>query len=121
MNVMTERDLTRLVIDTAETFGWLVAHFRPARTRDGWRTPVEGNGGAGFPDLVLVRAQAGRPARVLFVELKSEGGRLTSQQRVWRDALSAVADGCRTCGCVAAPEHVVWRPADWPLIIDTLR
>ena len=30
---MTEAELMDAVIDAARTFGWTVAHFRPARTR----------------------------------------------------------------------------------------
>ena len=39
-------------------------------------------GNRGFPDLVLVRGP-----RLLFRELKKEGGRLSEHQEQWRDAL----------------------------------
>ena len=52
--------------------------------------------GAGFPDLVLVRK-----GRLLFVELKSEIGKVSPQQRKWLDDLDKAA------------ETYVWRPEDW--------
>lgn len=70
--------MQKAIIETAQLTGWLVAHFRPARTEEGWRTAVEGDG-KGFPDLVLCRSPA-----VLFVEVKSKGGRLSREQDRWR-------------------------------------
>jgi hypothetical protein len=91
---MTETELLDVVLECAHLFGWRTAHFRPARTVRGWRTPVAGDG-KGFPDLVLVRD------RVLFVELKSATGRLTTEQQDWLEVLDRVA------------EAHVWRPVDW--------
>jgi len=79
---VTEAAFQQTVIDLAHMLGWKVAHFRPARTEKGWRTPVAADG-AGFPDLVLVRE------RVVFMELKSDRGRLSVAQRAWLDDLSA--------------------------------
>lgn len=99
---MTEADLQRAVVELARLTGWRVAHFRPARTEHGWRTPVAADG-AGFPDLVLARD------RLLFVELKADRGRLTDDQQVWLDRLEHAGADAR-----------VWRPADWPEIEATL-
>ena len=77
---MSEQELLEAVIELAHLYRWRVAHFRPARTEHGWRTPVAADG-AGFPDLVLVRD------RVLFVELKSARGRLSVEQQDWLSAL----------------------------------
>jgi hypothetical protein len=55
------------VIDLPHLLGWRAAHFRPARTATGWRTPVAADG-AGFPDLVP--AKSGLP--VIFAETKRE-------------------------------------------------
>lgn len=93
---MTERQLQDAVIELAQLTGWLVAHFRPAKTDRGWRTPVQADG-KGFPDLVLVRAP-----RVVFAELKGPAGRLIGEQRRWLDELGF----CRV-------EAYVWTPADW--------
>lgn len=92
---MSEADWQSQVVDLARLNGWIVAHFRPARTEQGWRTPV-GADGAGFPDLVLVRE------RVVFAELKSQHGRLSPTQRAWQDTLQQ-----------AGAEHWVWRPSDF--------
>lgn len=91
----TEAQLQSAVIALAQALGWRVAHFRTARTRHGWRTPVAADGN-GFPDLVLVRE------RVIFAELKGAAGRLSAAQEDWGRAL----DGARAAWCV-------WRPTDW--------
>jgi hypothetical protein len=100
----TESDFLGWVLDWAERRGWRRAHFRPARTAAGWRTPVMADG-AGFPDLCLVR-----PPRVIFAELKSDKGALGRHQTGWRTDLEA-------CPGV---EFWVWRPADRPEILDVL-
>jgi hypothetical protein len=101
--VTLERHFQEQVIDLARLYGWRVAHFRPAQTAKGWRTPVSADG-KGFPDLVLVRD------RVIFAELKGELGRLTSDQRNWVGNLDR-----------AGAEVHVWRPIDLEEIECTLR
>jgi hypothetical protein len=93
---MTEAQLQQAVIECAHLLGYRVAHFRPARTAKGWRTPVEADG-AGWPDLVLVRGP-----RLLFVELKSSRGSLAPAQVEWKQALEW-----------AGETVYVWRPEDW--------
>lgn len=95
---MTERQLQDAVIECARLLGWIVAHFRPAQTGRGWRTPVQADG-AGFPDLVLVRARDGR---LVFAELKRAGGSTRPNQQRWLHALGRTA-----------AETYVWRPVDW--------
>lgn len=93
---MNEKELQEAVIDLAHLLKWRVAHFRPAMNAKGeWRTAVAGDG-KGFPDLVLVRD------RVLFVELKSDTGRLTVEQQDWAFALSH-----------AGVEWTLWSPTHW--------
>lgn len=78
--------------------GWIGAHFRPARKRDGtWSTAVEGEG-IGFPDWVLLR-----PPRLLFVELKRETGKTTDKQNMWLSLLRLVP----------WLEVYVWKPSDF--------
>ena len=73
----------------------MTAHFRPAMSKRGrWITAVQGDG-AGFPDLVLVRAP-----RVIFAELKSAKGKLSGDQEAWLLALAGTPI-----------ESYVWRPA----------
>lgn len=98
---MTEAQLQSAIIDTAHLLGWQVAHFRPAQTANGWRTPVQADG-AGFPDLVLVRH-----GHLIFAELKSKAGDVSAAQDRWLEELLAVSVG------VHRVQVYVWRPADW--------
>ena len=98
----TEAQLQERVVDLARACGWLVHHARPGRTAEGWRTPIQGH--AGFPDLVLV----GR-GRLLFIELKSERGKVRAEQTAWLNALSVHA------------EVNVWTPSMWPQIEQVLK
>jgi len=86
----------------------MVAHFRPAKTQrqDGsvfHQTAVAADG-KGFPDLVLVNT-----GTVLFVELKTETGRLSPDQLRWEEALR-----------MADANYEVWRPSDWPNVLSIL-
>ena len=65
---MTEKELQAAVIELCKLFGWAYYHTYNSRRSV-----------AGFPDLVLVRD------RIIFVELKSEKGRLSEAQAVWAD------------------------------------
>lgn len=78
---MLERDLQRGVLELARLLGWRVGHFRAAKTSKGWRTPVEADG-EGFPDLCCVRD------RTVWIELKSDTGKLSEKQRDWLRALA---------------------------------
>ena len=71
-SLVTEREWQGQVTQAAEMLGWTWCHFRPAMTTKGWRTPVSGPMGAGFPDLILCRGD-----RLIMAELKSQDGRLT--------------------------------------------
>lgn len=94
---LLEDAFTGQVIELARYYGWRTAHFRPAQTGKGWRTPVAGDG-KGFPDLVLVR-----PPELIFAELKTDKGRVAPAQKEWLERLLAVA----------AVETYVWRPRDF--------
>jgi hypothetical protein len=99
----TETEFLSQVIELARLFRWRVAHFRPAQTRHGWRTPVQADG-KGFPDLVLVRD------RVIFAELKSDSGRVNDDQAAWLGDLM-----------LAGAETHTWRPRDLQTIAEVLR
>lgn len=106
---MTEQELLDAVVDLAHVGGWLVHHQRPAMNRRGqWASHVQGD--PGFPDLVLAHPTRG----VIFAELKSEKGRLSTAQNAWLDVLD--------CNPVTHyPIAVyVWRPSDWESIVQTL-
>jgi hypothetical protein len=83
------------IVDAAHLAGWHVAHFRPARTAKGWRTPVAYDA-KGWPDLTLVRD------RVVFVEVKGDGDRLSVEQADWLGWLASA-------GC----EVHVWGSEEW--------
>jgi hypothetical protein len=90
---ISETDFQRLVTELAGMLFWSWYH-----THDSRRSP------AGFPDLVLVRE------RVIFVELKTEAGRITQEQAWWLTRLSD-----------AGAEVYLWRPSDFDKVERTLR
>lgn len=100
---MLEREFQHQVIQLAHILGFTVAHFRPAKTTKGWRTPV-GADGKGFPDLVL----AGHD-KILFRELKTTTGRLSADQVAWGETLQK-----------HGADYAVWTPNDWPQITHEL-
>lgn len=92
---MTEAGLQENIIDLVGYAGGLVYHTHDSRRSE-----------PGFPDLVIVG-----PHGVLFRELKSATGYLTSEQVRWVGRLKA-----------AGADVTVWRPGDWPgTIINDLR
>jgi hypothetical protein len=96
---MNEDDFKQRVIDTATTYGWMVVHYRPAKTSKGYRTPLQGH--KGCPDLILARDNV-----VILAELKTDTGNATPEQKKWLAALG--------------PHGRVWRPADWPAVLKEL-
>lgn len=98
---MSEADFESRVIKTAKTYGWMVCHYVPAVRQSGnWSTPVKGD--RGCPDLILARRGV-----VLLVELKTNSGTTSPDQRKWLAALDGYGD--------------VWRPKDWDRILEALR
>jgi hypothetical protein len=92
---LSEREFQRQVIELATRCGWAVYHTHDSRRSQ-----------RGFPDLVLARPRQGdRPGALLFVELKTETGRLSLDQIFWLATLNA-----------AGVTAKVWRPADWDQI-----
>lgn len=93
---ITEAQFTRMVLRLAWLFGWRSAHFRPGRTKRGWRTAVMGDG-AGWPDLLLLRGP-----RLVVAELKVGRRKPTPAQLAWLEAFGAVG-----------AEAYLWHPGDW--------
>jgi hypothetical protein len=91
---LTEKQFQRQVIQLAAHCGW-----EPYHTYDSRRSQP------GFPDLVLAHPKRG----LLFVELKTDTGRLTKDQDRWRLVLLRAGADVR-----------VWRPRDWDEIQATL-
>lgn len=100
---VSEAGFTDSVIAYARLRGWVVAHFRPARTAKGWRTAVSGDG-AGWPDLFMVRDD-----RAIAAELKIPPNKLSAAQCAWVKALEA-----------AGIPVYVWTPDDWESIVGAL-
>ena len=92
---VSESGFQRWVIAVAELMGWMV-----------WWTPNSVGTNPGEPDLRLVR-----PPRVIFAELKTERGRLRTEQREAQDKL-------KMCPGV---DVFVWRPSGWQAIMDELQ
>lgn len=103
-DIVDEASLQDATIDAARILGWLVAHFRQAKTEKGWRTPVSADG-KGFPDLVLVHPIK---RRLIFAELKGKRGRTSPEQAIWLQYLGAVASA------TPVVEVHLWTPVDWP-------
>jgi len=97
---MNETQFLQRVIDTAKLYGWLVCHFRPARTERGWRTAVQGD--SGFVDLVLARG-----GQVIHAELKVGTKKPRPDQVSWGHAIGAT--------------YRLWYPDDWDDILVELR
>jgi hypothetical protein len=86
-----ESEFQARIVAIAQAYGWQVWHvpapmvwdarskaFRPAR------------GGAGLPDLMMLHDD---PPRLVFLELKAKGGKLSDRQRDFLQAAKLVADG----------------------------
>jgi hypothetical protein len=93
-NAQTEADFQKKITDLASLLNLKWHHETDSR-----KSPK------GWPDLVI-----SGPEHVLFVELKSEKGRVTAEQAEWLDALDR-----------AGGNVYVWRPSMWDDIEKTLR
>jgi hypothetical protein len=93
---LSEAAFQRRILDFARLTGWIVYHTHDSRKSE-----------PGFPDLVGVNAEQ---QRIIYVELKSDRGRLTGPQRRWLDKLAR-----------AGAETAMWRPADWDEAVAVLR
>jgi hypothetical protein len=82
------------VVEALRLAGWLVYHTHDSR-----------RSAPGYPDLTCVRGD-----RILWLELKTETGRLSQAQANWLAAL----------GTAGGSVHVV-RPPDWPWLEELLR
>lgn len=99
---MLERDFQTAVVELAHFGSWLVHHTRTVHIAGGgWTSPGIDRG---FPDLVLVK-----PPHIIYVELKTDVGRLSTHQFYWLEMLKDAGADVR-----------VWRPRDWPEIQNTL-
>ncbi len=92
---LKEKPWQDCVMSLLRAHNWLCYHTYDSRRS----TP-------GFPDIVAVRDR-----RVLFIELKTETGKVSPAQQEWLTALDAT-------------DHVeshLWRPRDWDTIERVVR
>ncbi len=82
---MTERQFQGGVEQLLRLYGWRYYHTHDSRRSS-----------AGFPDLCAVRG-----SRLVFIELKTETGRVSDEQKAWLADLEN-----------AGVEAYVWRPSD---------
>jgi len=94
---ITEKAFMQQVIELARIHDWLVYHAYNSR-----------RSAPGFPDLVLAR-----DSFVIFAELKTEKGNLSTQQQKWADTLTSDAP----------TTHIYreWRPSNWNDIEEALK
>lgn len=90
---LSEADWQRRVIDYAQRSGWWVYHHADSRRASA----------AGLPDLICIRE------RVLWLELKTERGRVRPEQHRVIDLLQE-----------AGETALVMRPSDWPDVMRLL-
>ena len=100
---LTEAQFQAQVTELAERLGWSWLHVNRMQGETGWRTPVSGPLGKGFPDLLLVKG-----TQVLFVELKTDTGYLTPPQKVLQSQV------------LRDQRFYVWRPRDWAYVMEVL-
>lgn len=99
INAWSEKDFQQCVINLAESLGYrLIYHTHDSRRSQ-----------PGFPDLVLVNPKT---RRVLFRELKSAKGRVSTDQQRWGEGLM-----------LAGADFDFWYPKDWASgkIMDQLK
>ena len=115
-----EADWQKPLIELLQTYGYRVAHFRPGmtsreytnkkgETKKVWTTPVSADG-AGFPDIVAVKSSFPKKRRILFIELKSDIGKLSPEQEQWKLAIVA-----------AGGEYYLARPSDYETLVEKLK
>ena len=97
----TEAEFQRRLTEQAEQLGWDWMHV--GRTGKYSPNGAKGTLGTGWPDLILIRG-----GQVIFVELKDQNGVLSTAQKAVLYKMKAL--DCR-----------VWRPSDWPQILEALQ
>lgn len=92
---ITEKQFLAQVLELAALCHWRAYHS--------W---ISIRSAQGFPDLVMVRL-----SRILFVELKSERGRVSPAQQEWLNDLALTGK----------VEVEIWRPSNWETLVEVLR
>lgn len=92
--LLSEAEFSSLVADVARLAGFKAYHTFTSRRSQ-----------SGYPDWTFVK-----DGRLIFVELKTEVGKVRPDQAEWLDALSDVP----------GVEVYLWRPSDWTEIVNVL-
>lgn len=100
LRAITEREWQSQVQRLASSLGWKFYHAPDNKPVNGRIQKVV----AGFPDLVLVKAE-----RLIFAELKREQGIVADAQMEWLEALKLTGAEC-----------YIWRPSNMREVRDTL-
>lgn len=91
----SERQFQGFVVARATMNGW--KHYHPPDNKPDKNGRVQHGIVKGFPDLTLVKG-----SRLVFVELKTETGRVMPEQKEWLALLAATG-----------AETYIWRPSQW--------
>lgn len=87
---MKESEFQARIKALAERFGWLVWHVpAPMRWSPRDKKWVPAKEGSGLPDLILLHED---PPRIVFLELKRAGGKLSDRQIEFLRAAKVVAE-----------------------------
>lgn len=84
---MREKDLQKRITDMADRFGWRWWHVPAPMVKRG-KEWVGAKQAAGLPDLILIHDD---PPRMLMLELKADGGKLSEDQLAFLTMAKAVA------------------------------
>ena len=121
---LSEHAFQRWIIETARHFGWSCWHI-PAPMRYARGAFVGAKEGAGVADLILIHDD---PPRLVFAEIKREGGKLSEKQREILQAVRNVGDYISQQLNMLTAEFqpsaigvYVWTPDDAQPIEDLLR
>jgi hypothetical protein len=125
----SEAQFQQRVEQLAAYYGW--RHFHAPDNRPGGKAGRLQRVAPGFPDLVLIR-----PPELIFAELKTDTGRVRSEQAAWIADLEAVAVAMRAfiqhgqdaprlerfsdAHGIPCIDVYVWRPRDFDAILDRL-
>lgn len=93
---MREEEFRRQVRGIARMYGWTMQYH----THNSQRSD------AGWPDEVFAHPKR---KRVIFVEFKSQKGKVRPEQAAWIDMLTS-----------AGMEATIWRPNDMDIIVEVL-
>jgi hypothetical protein len=101
----TEAQFEQAVVDYSKLMGWISYHAHDSRRSE-----------PGFPDRVFVRVP-----RLLFVEFKTETGKLSAAQERWLQDLDLIAQATGPALVDGGVEVHIWRPSKWGEIQAVLR